>query len=408
VREIRIHAAVVLVLWVCLPPSSSASKAGESCLAGTLMEGLGRDRLMLGGMFDDKVASRAPFDVRYLYLSGGLADSKGPCARCGDECRNDDWWGCWQDPSAPPGKYVRDFVGRSRKQRQLPFITYYEWLHLSGVEEGAAEVEALRDQSLMARYFADFRFMLQQLGGERALVHLEPDLWGYAQQTGKTPAQIPAAVETANVRDCAGHPDTLAGLGRCLIKMVRTYAPAAKVGLHASAWSTNLDVMQNRDPALEVALHARKTAAFLREAGAGEGDFIVVEASDRDAGFYSAQGKDRWWDASDATLPNFVQAFAWAKALSEELRLPNLWWQLPLGHARLANQVRSWRDNRVEYFFSHPERVVQSHGVGMLFGAGASNQTDPSSDRGHFVAHAKTFLSGKRPRICPRPGKPSK
>ena len=399
-----IESLLLLWLWGAASPSSLFPAAGESCLASSLVAALGRDRLMLGGTFDDQIASRAPFDVRYHYLAGGLPESNGPCASCSQECHQEDWWGCWQDRSAPPGKYLRDFVGHARKRGQLPFITYYEWLHLSRAEEGVAEVKALRDRAMAARYFADFRFMLQQLGGERALLHLEPDLWGYAQQTNKRPAQIPAAVASANPTDCAGLPDTLAGLGRCLIKMVRTYAPAARVGLQASAWSTNVDVMQNRDPALDVVHHARKTAAFLREAGAGEGDFIVVEASDRDAGFYAAQGKDGWWDASDATLPNFRQAFAWAKALSEELRLPNLWWQLPLGHAGLGDRPGSWRDNRVDYFLSHPERVVASHGVAMLFGAGASDQTEPSTDRGHFVARAKKYFSGDRPRICPEPG----
>jgi GTPase Era involved in 16S rRNA processing len=31
---------------------------------------------------------------------------------------------------------------------------------------------------------------------------------------------------------------------------------------------------------------------------------VVVDASDRDAAWYETQGQDRWWDETNAALPN--------------------------------------------------------------------------------------------------------
>ena len=45
----------------------------------------------------DAVAEQARFDIRYLYLAGGLGT--GNCAT------SPEWWGCWQDLAVPPGQY---------------------------------------------------------------------------------------------------------------------------------------------------------------------------------------------------------------------------------------------------------------------------------------------------------------
>ena len=77
-------------------------------------------------------------------------------------------------------------------------ITYYVLLQASGVAEGAAEVTKANDASFMARYYADFRFVTQQVGTNVALLHIEPDFWGYAEQVNENPTAIPAAVGAAN------------------------------------------------------------------------------------------------------------------------------------------------------------------------------------------------------------------
>jgi hypothetical protein len=406
----------------CPPPDAGTPDAGTggsdggvstSCLAGPLLTSLGKSKVLVGGKMTDDVAAQAPFDVRYLYLAGGLFDTVEPCTSClscragGLSCANSsggcDWWGCWQWDQAAPGQYLRDFLQTTASRGQIPMISYYQLLQTSGVVEGTAEVLAVRDLGLMQRYFNDWRFVLKQLGSRAALLHIEPDFWGYAQKLGTDPRLLPAAVASANPTDCPYQENSVAGMGRCMIAMVRKYAPNAKVGLHASAWATSLDVHLNINPLFDVTVEARKAADFLRLCGAADADFIVVEASDRDAQWYQlATGINRWWDASNVTLPNFRQAFAWAKALSERLGRPNLWWQLPVGNMALPGSWEKWRDNRLDYFFDHPNEVAAAHGLGMVFGAGMEGQTSTSTDNGRFLTRAKGYYSLGGQVACPR------
>src|SRR6185503_13477043 len=150
------------------------------------------------------------------------------------------------------------------------------------------------------------------------------------------------------------------------------YAANARVGLHASAWGTKIDVHLNTNPSFDVAGEARKLGRFMTAAGAGTGDFLVVEASDRDAGYYQSIGQNRWWDASNATLPNFQRAFQWTKALAEGVGRPVIIWQVPLGNAAQNDTVRHWKDNRVDYFFTHTAELASAHVAGILFGDGES------------------------------------
>jgi len=279
-------------------------------------------------------------------------------------------------------------------------ITYYEVLQASGVNEGKPEVTIMNDPTFAGKYFADFRFFLKQIGNSKAIVHVEPDFWGYAQQSNNDPHQIPAAV-SANSTDCAGLEETFAGLGRCFVKMARTYAPNAKISLHGSAWATNMDVLQNASASFDVAGEAAKLASFMKEA-APDADLVVIDASDRDAEYYQSMGRNTWWDNTNATLPNFHQAFAWSKALSEGYGKPNLWWQVPVGNMSLPGGANHWKDNRLDYFFAHWDEVAASHGVGAAFGAGQGDQTNPETDGGNLVTKTKAYYgtSGK-PVVCP-------
>jgi hypothetical protein len=46
-------------------------------------------------------------------------------------------------------------------------------------------------------------------------------------------------------------------------------------------------------------------------------------------------------------------------------------------------------------------QVAQSHGVGVAYGAGASDQTDPSTDNGHLVSRVAAYLSAGGQAPCP-------
>jgi hypothetical protein len=227
-----------------------------------------------------------------------------------------------------------------------------------------------------------------------ALLHIEPDFWGYAEQHGSDPHSLSAAVSSANATDCGSEENSIAGMGKCMVAMVRKYAPHALVGLHASSWGTNMDVELNTDPNFDVAAEGRKLAAWLGQCGESDADFVVVETSDRDAGYYQSQGQNTWWDATNATLPNFHQDFAWVKAVTEALGKAALYWQTPLGNASQTDTTNHWKDNRVDYFFGHMGELAAAHAIGAAFGAGRGDQTSPESDGGNFVAKAKAYFSG--------------
>jgi hypothetical protein len=186
-----------------------------------------------------------------------------------------------------------------------------------------------------------------------------------------------------------------------MIAMSRKYAPDAKVGLHASGWGTGFDVLNNRDPGLDVIGEANKLGTFLVECGAAEGDFVAVESSDRDAGYYESVGQNRWWDATNQRIPNFHQAFQWAKALAEKVVRPILWWQMPVGNMNLAGGADHWKDNRLDYFFDHMEEVAAAHGFAVVYGAGAGGQTTPETDGGHLVSRVQQYLNRGGQSPCP-------
>lgn len=371
--------------------------------------------MIIGGYMQAATAKLAPFDFQYNYISGGLQDGSGPCTSCatgctaaGKSCANSaggcGWWGCWQYDQVPPGDYVRGFATTAAGETppQIPMITYYQLLQSSGVGEGSAEVtQAATNTTFMAKYFADWRFLLQQIGMTQALLHIEPDFWGYAEQHAGDPTTEMAAVQSANATDCGSQPNTIAGMGKCMIAMVRKYAPKALVGLHASGWSTNMDCLANTNPSLDVAGEAKKTAAFLAAAGESDADFIVVETSDRDAGYYQTMGKNTFWDATNATLPNFHQDFTWVKALTEALNKPALYWQTPLGNASQNNTKNHYQDNRVDYFFAHMSEIAGAHAVGVAYGAGAADQTEPETDGNNFVNKTKAYFSAGGQGLCP-------
>src|SRR5581483_2875385 len=151
-----------------------------SCLGSALLSSLGKNHLLAGASMTDQTAASAPFELRYTYLSGGLFDGNSPCASCATNCTADGvscknggpgcgWWGCWQYDQDPPGAYVRGFADTCAKNNQIPMITYYEILHTSKVQEGAAEItQAATNAQVMTRYFADWRFLLQQIGMRKA------------------------------------------------------------------------------------------------------------------------------------------------------------------------------------------------------------------------------------------------
>jgi len=343
---------------------------------------MGKTSLLIGAQMEDSTATAAPYDVRYRYLAGGIRAANSCTSSCVGSCGQ--WWGCWQDTNKAPGQYVLSHLSTTAaatwngvSRPQIAAITYYELLTSSGTSEGATEVAAINDATFLKRYFDDWRFLLQTIGSQQAMLHIEPDFWGFVRQVNSNPASVPAAVTSANATDCSAQANTATGFARCMIAMVRKYAPNARVGLHASPWNYT----QSGD--------AAAVGTFMSALGAGDGDFVVTDPSDRDAGYYDTLGQNRWWTDTSAAA-----YLAWSKTLAQSVGKPTVMWQIPLGNSAQTNTTNHWKDNRVEWLFAHLSDVSQAKVAALLFGAGQSDQTTPETDGGLLSSKTISYRSG--------------
>jgi hypothetical protein len=330
-------------------------------------------------------ADKAPFDVQYQYIN-----NVAPLESCMTSCKADTscggWWGCWQWNELPPAsQYPVSFASDKAKltwqgqpHPQLVSWTYYSLRFLAGGAEGQAEFDILNDTAQLKRYFADYRFFLQKIGDTRSMVHLEPDFWGFVRGATNDPQTMTAKVNEANPTDCpaASHQNNVAGFARCLITMARKYAPNSSVGLHASpwTWSSTAD--------------AQSLGTFMNALGANDADFIALDVSDRDAGWYEVANNDKskWWNDQA-----FVDYFVKLKALTETIGKPAILWQLPLGNSLQNNTDQHYKDDKVEYLFSRIDEVAAAHVVGLLFGPGDTPQTNIATDGGLLISKTTSY-----------------
>jgi hypothetical protein len=66
--------------------ATGGTGAAGSCIGAATLSKLGKNRLLVGVSTSDAAAAMAPFDLRYIYLSGGIFDSTTPCTACGSAC----------------------------------------------------------------------------------------------------------------------------------------------------------------------------------------------------------------------------------------------------------------------------------------------------------------------------------
>jgi hypothetical protein len=371
---------------------SVSTTTTNSALSSPFTPFMGHTKVMVG--FSGSSGDSAPFDMQYQYLNSGNFSSynhagclSGTVPITNTSCP---WWGAWQEDRPERGLFVTRFIDTAKKRTwngvsraQIPFFTYYMVLPASGLSEGTSltgETAALNDQTFLTTYFNDWRFLLQmKIGNEQAMLHIEPDLFGYLKARAATttglPSAIPAKVAASNPTDCgAGYTDDAAGYAKCMIHMVRIYAPNATVGLHFSPWNYTS------------AGDATSWANFMIAMGADQSDFLVADSTDRDADWYrlvlGQKGHD--WDVTKMTT--FLQ---WTKDVSTQVGKPFFLWQLPLGNSYQNNTTNHYKDQRVELLFSHIAEVRDAHVAGMLFGSGQGEQTYVESDGGLLIGKTK-------------------
>lgn len=354
-------------------PVDGACKVSATGNFGSFM---GFTKMLVGAQMSDASTSKAPWDVRYRYLASLPVPDDSYMTKCPSTGVH--WWACWDNTRAP-GTQLKEWTTEGRSATwegasypRLSMFTYYVMKSAAG---GENDLTPMTDPARLKRYLTDWRFLLQTIGQERVILQIEPDLWGFVRGKNKDPHAVPAQVTAANPTDCPYFENSAAGLGRCMIAMARKYAPNAAVGLHASSWNHTESG------------NAEEIGNYMLELGAGTGDFVSTDPSDRDAGWYRAvKGMDTFWNDQ-----RFATYLAWSKKLAETVGRPTVMWQIPLGNWQQNNTDQHWQDNKVDYVFGNLDKVADAHVVGLFFGSGDTPQTTPETDGGYLFSRTQGY-----------------
>ncbi len=331
-------------------------------------------------MNDMRAKNGAAFDYRYQYLAGGVNTGNG-----------------WETWNSPTGAFATLYIEESAKNHYTPVFVYYELLQSNGSCGGCGEQQKdlsnLANPSVMKAYYANWALLMQKIGATHTttLVIVEPDLWGFMQQTvvdgSNSAASIPASVGNSGYSAVAGLPNTAQGYAWALLLLRDLYAPNAVLALHASNWATKFDISSNTDPNLNVKGLAQKEAEFLLSAGVkgnpagiSRWNLLSNDVADHDSG-----QTDHWWDRTNETLPNFARYLHFISALTAASGLHVMMWQVPEGNqyfATMNNSQGHTQDNRAEYILGHIADFARAGIIGVLFGPGngGTEYTDAARD----------------------------
>ncbi|MAT42601.1 MAG: hypothetical protein CL609_09690 [Anaerolineaceae bacterium] len=302
--------------------------------------------------------------------------------------------------------FVSRFVNQAWEKGYVPAVTVYLMLDTppNCGETSNCYAEKLKNSSTVNAYLESLqRAALEAKGDQPVVFILEPDFYGYMQQLSNDPYNRPSGVLPNDPNSYpvalnrSGYANTLAGFGKYMVDLIHQTAPNALVAPMASMWATNGDPQSvTTQQAVEM---AQMTAAFINQMGGAQADLLVVEFSDRDAGYYEVvHGRNTWWDDTDLTLPRVTRAFLWENALSVASGKRLLLWQVPVGNMDLDNTCDHYKDNRAAYLFNHPRDIFDSGVIGVMFGGGAACTTNVNTDGGYVASQgAIAYLEPSSP-----------
>ncbi len=330
------------------------------------------------------------FHFRYRYLCSGV-----------DTATN---WFEWNwDWTQPSGQQVWLYADEADSIGLRPAWVFYSLQE----EQGAAGLlRNANDLTFMKKYFWLVKWTAEQANGRKAVFVIEPDTWGYLLQAKKNNPDQYNEFKPAHVNDIPDFdilsdlPNNIQGVGRAIIRIIKHYAPDAYVGMHCNHWTYWPEgAVGNKMVAWErkyIDTSADHNAEFINsligEDPKDRGDFVIVEKYGLDAG---VAGPDWMW--TDPEMSNWVY---WVKRLSQNLDMPALGWQIPIGHQGLPNAINRYEDTFMPYFFENKEEFLDAGIIGMLVGRGLSHGTDYSltkgrGDDGWLFQHMAEFDKGR-------------
>jgi hypothetical protein len=300
---------------------------------------------------------------RYQYLTGGVDTGGG--------------WSTWN----PDGTFVSRYVRESRRAGVIPVFTYYQLLQSNPGHGPSGEVEHdlanLQDPSLMARYVDDLRLALRRMAGKGLVVlHVEPDLWGFVEQS-PDPAVLAAA------RD----------LAQRVVALRDELAPNVALAWHLSTWGTGEDPTYSKPGRAHLDALAARSARFYASLHV-HFDLVFNDVADRDAGFRDkvlGDGGRSAWKAGD-----FHRHATYVRGFTRRTHAPVVLWQVPLGNSHLPDTWGRFRDSRVQWWLGahrrkHLREARRAGIVALLFGGGADGTTSAKTDGGLFYRLARAY-----------------
>jgi MYXO-CTERM domain-containing protein len=215
--------------------------------------------------------------------------------------------------------YILPFIDTARAMGAAPVLTFYQLLHLgedAGYSGSEMEIVAdtLDDGAVMRQYFEHFIWLLElsHAAGPPVIIQVEPDSWGFMMwamgvEGNDDPTSIPVQVGGSGHLDVAGFPNHAGGLGQALVALRDQYAPAVRLGWHASNF--------------RVGTRPEVVAQFFSHMG--DWDVLFGEHPHLEA------DESTWWDPWDAAAVD--TNLGWADTLTQSAGLPLILWQIPLG-----------------------------------------------------------------------------
>jgi len=341
--------------------------------------------------------SGVPWDYAYQYLAGGVNTGGG--------------WETWNAGAQFPLYYAQGAASHN----YIPVFSYYELLQSNGscgsCGESQKDLSNLNNAATMASYYQNFALLMKRLGsgtydgiagfGKTAIVHVEPDLSGYAEQAvldnatcsgyctgqGNDPTLLKAAVKVSGYSDVTAYPDTYQGFNQALLHLRDLYAPNVLLAFHVSTWATTKDVGSDTSTTLDATALGQEAGSFAAQSGTAAMpgvtstyDLLFNDVANRDAGYSKSVYNDpnAWWDKMNVAFPNFHRWESYIDAVHATAGRPVIVWQIPLGNQYFDTENNTnghYQDNRAEYFFGHMDELAQAGVIGLLFGTGIRGST---------------------------------
>ncbi len=187
--------------------------------------------------------------------------------------------------------------------------------------------------------------------------------------------------------DVASFPNTYQGFNWAMLHIRDLYAPNVILALHVSDWGSGYYVSQNANCSMNMTTAGQLSGAFANAsgitntpAGVHPYDMLFTDVLDRDSAYdeYVNKSSHSWWDRLNVTCPNFHQWETYMTAVTQTTNRSAIVWQIPEGNQYFSNENNTpyhYQDNRAEYFFSHIGELAGAGIIGILFGAGQTQQT---------------------------------